>query len=121
MRTADGRRRGLAEPDVANLPLLDQPLHGTDRVLDRHGRIDAVLIVQIDDVHPEPLEARITRLDDVLGPAVDGRAPLGRPHLAELGGEHHLLAPPANGPAEQLLVVAEAVHVRGIEEVDAQV
>src|SRR5439155_16170630 len=41
--------------------------------------------------------------------------------LAELRGEHHLLARALERPAEQLLVVAPAVHVRGVQEVDAQV
>src|SRR4029450_9062677 len=121
VRATNGRRRRFAEPEVADLPLLDQPLHGADRLLDRHARIDPVLIVEVDDVHAEPFEAQIAGLGDVLGPAVDDRAPLGRPRLSELGGEHHLVPASANGPAQQLLVVAEAVHVRRVEEVHAPV
>src|SRR5262249_13391713 len=121
VRAPDGGRRRLAEPEVADLALLDQPLHGADRVLDGHTRIDPVLIVEIDDVHAEPLEALVAGLGDVLGPAVDDRAPLGRPGLAELGTDHHLVPASADGPAEQLLVVAEAVSVRRVEQAHALV
>src|SRR5262249_2646707 len=41
--------------------------------------------------------------------------------LAELGGDDHALAPALERLAEQRLVVAPAVHVRGVEEVDALV
>src|SRR5947199_8164127 len=121
VRPANGRRRRLAEPQVADLAALDQPLHGADGVLDGHRGIDAVLVVEVDDVHAHALEARVARLGDVLGSAVDRGAPVGRPHLAELRGDHDSIPPPTNRAAEKLLVVAEAVHVRGIEEIDAQV
>ena len=49
---ADGVGAGLAQAEVAHLALLDQPRHGADRVLDRHVGIDAVEVIEIDDLDP---------------------------------------------------------------------
>src|SRR5262249_32769082 len=58
----------------------------------------------------------------VLGPAVDEVAlAVGAPHLAELRGHDGPLPPALQGPAEQLLVVAPAVHVGAVQEVDPAV
>src|SRR2546430_12808995 len=42
-----------------------------DRFLDRRVRIDAVLVVEVDYVDAQALQARYAGLHDVLGPAVD--------------------------------------------------
>jgi len=41
---------GLAQTQRANLALLNQPGHRADRIFHRHRRIDAVLVVEIDDL-----------------------------------------------------------------------
>ena len=41
--------------------------------------------------------------------------------VAELGGEHDLVAAVLDRPADELLVGERAVHVGGVEEVDAEV
>src|SRR5437899_2200113 len=88
---ADRRRRGLAEADRAHLALLDEPSHPAHRLLDGHARVDAVLVVEVDDLDAEPLEARVARLADVLWPPVDEVGAARRVlHLAELGAEHGL-------------------------------
>src|ERR671932_3966 len=58
----------------------------------------------------------------VLGPAVDAeeRAVLAA-LVAELGGQHHLVAPAGDGLPDEPLVGERAVHVRGVEEGDAEV
>jgi hypothetical protein len=103
-------------PDLAGL---DEPGHRADRVLDRRLGIDAVLVVQIDVIDAEPLEARIACLPHVLGLAVD-------PALAvhhrdrELGREHDLVALALDRLADEDLVGVRAVHVRGVEQRDAE-
>ena len=55
---------------MLHLALLDQLLHGARDVFDRHIRVDAVLIEQVDDVSLEALERSLGDLLDVLGPAI---------------------------------------------------
>ena len=56
MRAPDGLRAGLGQSEMLDLALADQVLHRAGDVLDRHVRVDAVLIEQIDGVGLEPLE-----------------------------------------------------------------
>ena len=118
---AHGGRGGLGEAEVPHLALLDQPGHGADGVLDGHARIHPVLVVEVDAVDAQPLEARLAGLRHVLGPAVDPGGAVRLPQVAELGGQHHPVALAPEGPAQQLLVLPPAVHVGGVQEVDAQV
>ena len=70
VRAADRLHAGLREAEVLDLALADQVLHGAGDVLDRHVRVDAVLIEEVDAVDLEPLERAVGDLLDVLGPAV---------------------------------------------------
>jgi hypothetical protein len=54
VRAADRLRRGLGEPEVADLALLDELRHRADRLLDRTVSVDAVLVVEVDVVDAEP-------------------------------------------------------------------
>ena len=117
---ADGLGPGFGEPEVADLALLDQARHRAHRLLDRHRVVDAVLVVEIDDVDFEPLEARLARLPHIFGRTVDLEA-LGRADLAELGGDDGVVAPPLDRLGDQFLVLAVGIGVRGIEQVDADI
>jgi hypothetical protein len=122
VRAADRRRRGLAEPEEADLPLLHELGHRPDRLLDWHLRVDAVLVVEVDVIGAEPLERRLAGAADVLGGAVDAEAVAALvADVAELRGEHDLVAPAADGVADEPLVGERAVHVGRVEEVDAEV
>src|SRR5262249_55544931 len=122
VRPPDGGRRGFREAQGAHLPLLHQPRHRADRLLDRHLGIDPVLEVEVDDVDAEAAEAGVAGLLHVGGPAVHEIAlAVGAPHLAELRGHAGPIAPALHGPAEQLRVVALAVHVEAVQEVDPAV
>ena len=59
VRPADGSHAGFGQPEMPDLALLDQVLDGSRHVFDRHGRIDAMLIEQIDAVGPEPFQRRV--------------------------------------------------------------
>ena len=67
---ADGRRRRLRQPQVADLPLPDQLRHGPHGLLDGDVRIDAVLVVEVDVVHAQALEGTVA--------ATGGRTRAGR-------------------------------------------
>ena len=64
---------GLRQAEVLDLALLNQVLDRPRDLFDRHVRVDAVLIEQVDGLDPEPLERALGHLPDVLGPAVRGR------------------------------------------------
>ena len=50
MGAADGLRAGLGQAEVLDLAFPDQVLHRARDVLDRHVRVDAVLVEQVDGV-----------------------------------------------------------------------
>ena len=62
------------QAEVLHLALLDQIFHRTSHVFNRHLRINAVLIEQIDYVGSKALQRSIGHLLDVLRPAVQSRA-----------------------------------------------
>ena len=117
VRAANGLRARLREAEVQNLPGLDQILDRAGHVFDRHGEIDAVLVVEIDAVGPEALERFLDDLPDTLRPAVQ---PVRAVDLeAELGGDGDLVADRREGLADQFLVDVGTVDFRGVEEPDA--
>src|SRR5205814_7452529 len=84
--------------------------------------VDAVLVIKVDDLDAEPLQARLAGRADIIGIALDAEELAGgSADIAELGGEEHLVAAVADRLADQLLVPADAVHVGGVEEGHAAV
>src|SRR5206468_3675542 len=95
-RAADVLRQRLGQPEEAHLALVGELLHRADRLLDRRLRIDAVLLVEVDHVDPEPAQARLARLLHILGASVDaGSVELRHPHAAEADRRDLELAEPA--------------------------
>ena len=122
MCPADGGRAGLAQTDGANFALLDEAGHGTHRVLDGDGRVDAVHIVQIDRLKPQALQAGFARRLHILGSAIHAVAATLLLGLTKLGGQDDLVSTTTlQGTAEQLLVVSPAVHVGRVQKIDATV
>src|SRR5690606_11991272 len=102
-RPPDRARGRLGQPEEAYLALLYQTRHRADRLLDRHVRVDAMLVVKIDVLDAEPLQARVARGRNVLGPPVDAQYPaIGCSHVTELRREHDLVAPCLQHSADQL-------------------
>ena len=56
MGAADRLHARFGQAEVLHLALLDQLLHRARDVFDRHVRVDPVLVEEIDDVDPQPLE-----------------------------------------------------------------
>ena len=119
---ADGGRGGLRQAQEPDLAGPDQFAHRSHGVLDGHLGINPVLVVQVNDIHAEALQAGVAAGADVFGPAVHAQElALGIADVAELRGEDHLVATALDRPAHQTLVLAAAVHVGGVEEVQPQV
>jgi hypothetical protein len=55
MGGTDGRHAGFRQAKVLDLAGFDQVLDRAGRILDRHIRIDAMLMVEIDCVDLQPL------------------------------------------------------------------
>ena len=110
-----------AGPQVEHLPLAHQLVQRGERLLDRRVRVRPVDLVEVDPLHPEPPQRGLARLDDVLPGQPAPVRPRSHPHL-HLGGDDRLvtrgeLAHPLAG---DLLAHAERIHVRRVEEVDAE-
>lgn len=59
---------------------------------------------------------------NVFGPAIDAtKASIVGTNNTKLGRQNYSIAPVRDRPPEQLLIGMRAVHVCGIEEVDAQI
>ena len=109
-------------PKCLTLPSLDQVLHRSRHVFDRHVRIDAVLIEQVDDIDLEPLERGLGDLLDVLRPAVQP-GPLSPAAGSSLNPNLVAITTcPRNGSegfAHEFFVRERAVDFGGVEEGDA--
>src|ERR1700741_1286187 len=77
VRAMDGLGTRLRQTQRAHFALLDEALHRADRVLDRRIGINAMLVIEVDDVDPEPLQAGVAGLLHVLRAPVDARLAVG--------------------------------------------
>ena len=86
----DARFRQSKEPDLAHL---DEFLHRADGLLDRHIRVDPVLVIQVDVVDAEATQGVIASPVNILGSAADAHPGAVRvPYVAELGRQLHVNA-----------------------------
>ena len=117
VRAPDGVGSRLGHPEVPHLAGLDQLLDGAGDVLDGDLGVDAVLVVEVDDVDAEPAQRALDGAVDVLRSARDaGRAPVLVEREAELRGDDHLVAVRGEGLADDLLVDERPVDLRRVEE-----
>jgi hypothetical protein len=112
--------RPVRDADVADLPGLDQRVERREGLLERGPSVPAVHLQEVDVVGPEPPQAALTARDDVSAREAEVVRLPGGPE-EDLRRDHRLVAPGAQGFAEQLLAVTVAVRLGGVEEVDAGV
>src|SRR5580700_1682495 len=91
-------RPSLRQSDMTNLARLHEIRHGADGFFNRRAWIDAMLIVEIDRVNTEPLQARVATRLHVLGLTTDAAQTRIRlvAHDSELRRKKNLVAPAAN-------------------------
>src|ERR1700722_1468917 len=70
MGAADRSGSRLGQAEVLHLTLVDEVLQGARNILNRHVRIDTVLVEEIDHVGPQSLEGCLGNFLDVLRAAV---------------------------------------------------
>ncbi len=115
MRATHRGGTGFGQAEVAHLALGDQVTHGAGHILDRHVRIHAVLVEQVDVVGAQALEAGFGHRTDVLRTTVQAGVDLCVLE-AELGGDHQLVAVRCQRPAEQVFVGIWTIDFGGVEE-----
>src|SRR5688572_26043219 len=116
MGPADRFRARLRQSEVQDLALRDEFLDRAGHVLDGDGRVDAVLIVQIDTVRPEPLERTLYYFPDAFGPAIEATGFEVEP---ELGGDDNVVADRGKRFAHEVFARVRTVDLRRIEKRDA--
>src|SRR5580693_4735414 len=121
MCATDRLRSRFGKSEVLHLALLNQLFYRSRDLFNRHVRVNAVLIEQIDDIDVEPLQGSLGNLLDVRGPTVQpGLLACGRIKFEpELRGDHHLLTKGSEGFANKQFVRERAVDFGSIEECDA--
>ena len=123
MRTSDGLGPGLGQAEALHLALADQVADCARDILDRHGRIHAVLVEHVDRIDAEAAKRPFGDAADVLGAAAE----LARNLLAvleapaKLGRDVHLVAVRVESVAGELLVGEGTIDLRGVEQCDAEV
>lgn len=121
MRPTELVGRDVRDAEVADVAVVDEPRHRCDGLLDGDPGVGRVEVVEVDDVHTEPVAARRDGLAEVSGAAVGTESPLVVRDESALGGEDDLVAPVGDRPADKPLVVAHPVDVRRVDEVQAHV
>ena len=118
MGATDRLRRRFAQAEKADLPLFFQSRHRADRILDRRIGVDPVLVIEVDRLDPQSLEARFARRAHVIGLAADPeeRAVV-TPHQRKFGRQEYLVAAAGDCLADQFLIDERPVHVGCVEEV----
>ena len=123
VRAPDRVGTRLGETEEANLALGDQLTHRAHRLLDRHGRVDPVQIVEVDRLDAEPRETRLAARPHAQRAGIDvDRHAAGRiGKEPEFGREHDTGPPIANRSSDEMLVRAPAVRVGRIEQRDPEI
>ena len=122
VRAPDRVGARLGQAQMPHMPGPDQVGDGTHRVLDRYRRVDPSGPVDVDMVGAQALQAVGQEVLDRGRSAVEAdEGPARVEHGPELDREHRCIAPALDGPRDQRLVVAHAVEVAGVEQVDAGV
>ena len=110
----------VREPDVPHLPLgtqLRQRAHG---LLERHVRVYAVELVDVDPVEAEATQATLARPAQMLRPTIRMPAAVTRPGQPALRRDHHALGIGMQRLGDQPLAHLRTVRLRRVDEVDAQ-
>src|ERR1700683_3901315 len=116
-RTPKSLRTRFRQAQVTDFAFLHQLRHRAYSLLDWSAVIDAVLIIKIDCLDAQPLQAGLARLADIVWFATDP-ADVGIFLVAnnpEFGGQYNLVATSANSLADELFVDERSVNVGGVQ------
>jgi hypothetical protein len=106
MGATERLRARLGKAEMLDLACRDEVFHRACHIFDRYIRVNAMLVIQIDNVGFQALQRRLSNLPDVRGAAVKTQTLMccGIEVEAELGGNHHMVADRGKGFAHELFV-----------------
>src|SRR5579862_7870994 len=116
--------RRFRHAEVLDLACGDQLFDRSRHLLDRHLRINPVLVKEVDVIDAQTLQASVSHRFYMLWPAIGAACALARLKIdveAELRGNHYLIADGMKCLADQLLVRKGPIGFGGIEMGDAKV
>src|SRR5271165_3204416 len=117
MCAADGLCSRFGEAEVLHFAFANQVLHRPRYVFNRHVRINAVLIEQVNDIGSKTLKRSLGHLLDVLRPAIEVWK--GSEIESKFCGDHHLLAERSKRLAYEFFIGERAVNLGRVKECDA--
>src|ERR1700682_3925632 len=107
---------------MLHLAFLDQVAQSSDRLFDRSGWIDPVLIVEVDVIGADALERAFDRDPDVLWVAVNCKSiTVAVRDQSELRRQNDITTTPRERAAHELFVRVRPVDLSGVDEIDAKV
>jgi hypothetical protein len=101
---------------VFHLAFSDQIVDGSRNFLDRHVRVDAVLVQEIDPIRLESLQASLGDLPDMRGLAIQTRLLAAFELEPELRRDDHLIANGGECFTDEFFVRERTVGFCGVEE-----
>ena len=104
----------FGKTEVQDFAFLDEVLDRARDILDRHGRINAMLVVEIDTIGAQALEGLFDDTLDTLRAAVQCDGPVNR--KTKLRGDRDLVANTLQGFAHKLFVRVRAIHFGGVKK-----
>ena len=107
---------GFGQTEMLDFAFANQIADRAGDVFDRHVRIDAMLVEEVDAVGLEPRERGFSHLADVRGTAVEACLFAVLEFEAELGRNRHLIAERAQRLADQFFVRERPVRFGRVEE-----
>ena len=99
----------------------NQVCHGPNRFLDRHGGVDAVLVVKVQAINAEPLQGSFDRRFRIGPGSVHAHNIATVKFEPEFAGDDEAVAFALYGFAHQFFIGKGAIDLGGIEKGDAKV
>ena len=113
--------RNFRQTDGSDLSLGHQIGHGSHGLLHGNVRIQAVQVIEIDDIDTQPLQAFFAGCGNIFGSPADAHRTVLVSHETKFGGDQHILATVFQHPGNQGFIVSVAIHIGGVEKIDPQI
>ena len=111
MSPADCLRTGFRNTKKPHLTVAGKITHRADRLLNRHGPVNPVNVIEVNNICPQRLQVALADRFHVFRPAIGRRGALRSPEIAELAGDDILVTALFDHLADQFFVAAISIGV----------